>query len=286
MADKTVADVAEEVFRRYARHWKPGTRTVNRSYLRRQILPALGSRPVADVDRAEVRRWHASLHATPAAANRALPILSTILRHAEICGYRPEGGNPCAGVRHHRQRRRERFLTRDEYRRLGAALAALAAARPIAAAAVRLLALTGCRQREIRTLRWSEYRAGNLFLSDSKTGPRTVWLSSAARAVIDARPREGEWILPGPRGGGRPLSADTLYAAWARVTAAAELPGLRLHDLRHSFASYALGRGETVITIGRLLGHARAETTLRYVHFGGDLAKSAAAQVGAALEAG
>ena len=135
---------------------------MNRSYLRCQILPTLGGRPVADVDRAEVRRWHAALHATPAAANRALPILSGIMRAAEVDGLRPAGSNPCVGVRHHRQRRRERFLTAAEYRRLGAALGALEAARPIAAAAVRLLALTGCRQREIRTLRWSEYRAGNL----------------------------------------------------------------------------------------------------------------------------
>ena len=158
----TVGEFAAEHFRRYARHWKPGTRTVNRSYLRCQILPTLGGRPVADVDRAEVRRWHAALHATPAAANRALPILSGIMRAAEVDGLRPAGSNPCVGVRHHRQRRRERFLTAAEYRRLGAALGALEAARPIAAAAVRLLALTGCRQREIRTLRWSEYRAGNL----------------------------------------------------------------------------------------------------------------------------
>ena len=282
----TVAAVAEEVFARHARHWKPGTMAVNRSYLRRQILPTLGDRPVADVDRAEVRRWHAGLHATPAAANRALPILSTILRQAEIYGYRPEGSNPCSGVRHHRQRRRHRFLSADEYRRLGAALAAHDARRPIPVAAVRLLALTGCRQREIRRLRWSEYRAGNLFLSDSKTGPRTVWLSSAARAVIDARPRGGDWILPGVRTGARPLSTDVLYDAWARLLDAADLPGLRLHDLRHSFASYALRSGETVLTIGRLLGHRRPETTLKYVHFADSLARAAVEQVGAALEAG
>ena len=274
---------AEDVFRRYSRRWKPRTLVVNRSYLRSRIMPWFRGRPVAGITRADVLRWFASLHATPAAANRSLPILSVILRQAEIHGHRPEDSNPCCRVRHYRDRRRSRILDEAEYRRLGAALAA---ARPPAAAdAIRLLALTGCRQSEIRTLRWRDYRERRLFLSDSKTGPRTVWLSAAACAVIDARPRGGPWILPGVRSPDRPLSMDVLYGAWSRACRAADLPGVRLHDLRHSFASFALGRGETVPMIGRLLGHARAETTLRYVHFADDRAREAAEAVGAVLEA-
>ena len=116
--------VAEEVFRRYGRAWKPRTATVNRAYLRNQILPWFRGRPIGGITRREVQRWFAALHATPAAANRSLPILSVILRQAEIYGHRPDDSNPCTGLRRYRERGRERFLTGDELRRLGAALAA------------------------------------------------------------------------------------------------------------------------------------------------------------------
>ncbi len=131
--------VAEEVFRRYGRHWKPRTLAVNRSYLRNRILPWFGDRPVAAINRSDVQRWFAGLHATPSAADRSLPVLSTIMRQAEVYGYRPDDSNPCTGLRRYRRRGRERFLTVDETRRLGEALAAREAAAPLPAAAVRLL---------------------------------------------------------------------------------------------------------------------------------------------------
>ena len=274
--------VADAVFRGYGRHWKPRTLAVNRAYLRNQILPWFRERPVADVTRGEVRRWFASLHATPAAANRSLPVLSVILRQAELHGHRPEGSNPCTGLRRFRQPGRERFLTADEIRRLGAELAARETAALLPAAAIRLLLLTGCRQSEVRTLRWRDYRAGHLFLPDSKTGPRTVWLSSAGRRVLDRLPRTSRWVFPAP-GGADPLSTETLYGCWRPLRAAAGLPGLRLHDLRHTYASFALGRGETVLTIGRLLGHRDPATTLRYTHFADAAARAAVEDVGAAL---
>lgn len=273
--------VAEEVFRRYGRHWKPSTLTANRSYLRNQILPWFGGRPVTAITRAEVQRWFAGLHGTPAAANRSLPLLSVILRQAEIYGHRTDGGNPCSGVRPYPRRARERFLTADEFRRLGSALAGREPGVP-AAAVVRLLVLTGCRQSEIRRLEWQDYRAGHLYLRDSKTGPRTVWLSSAARLVLDALPRTSRWVFPAAAGGG-PMSTETLYGFWRRLRVAAALPGLRLHDLRHSFASFALRRGETAPTIGRLLGHRDPATTLKYIHVADGTVREAAEAVGLAL---
>ena len=131
--------VAEEVFRRYGRTWKPRTFAVNQVYLRKQIMPSFRGRPIADITRRDVQRWFAALHATPAAANRSLPILSLILRQAEIYGYRSEDSNPCAGLRRYRRRSRERFLTVDETRRLGAALAAQEPVTPLPAAVIRLL---------------------------------------------------------------------------------------------------------------------------------------------------
>ena len=110
--------VAEEVFRNYARHWKPQTLKVNRAYLRNQILPWFAGRPIADITGADVQRWFASLHATPASADRSAPILSVILRQAEVYGYRREGTNPCVGIRRYRRKGRERFLSGEELRRL------------------------------------------------------------------------------------------------------------------------------------------------------------------------
>ncbi len=275
--------VAKQVFRRYGHRWKPGTVAVNRSYLRNQILPWFKGRPIADVTTAEVRRWFASLHATPAAANRSLPILSLILRQSEIYGYRAEDSNPCRGLRRYRRRGRERFLTGREIRRLGAVLAAKEGTAPNPVAVIRLLLLTGCRQSEIRTLEWRDYREGHLFLSDSKTGPRTVWLSSVTRKVLDGLPRSARWVFPAPRRCG-PMTADSLYGIWRSLREAARVPEVRLHDLRHSYASFALRRGEAVPTIGRLLGHRDPATTLKYIHFADAMAREAVETVGDALD--
>ncbi len=272
--------VAEEVFRRYGRHWKPGTLTVNRCYLRNQILPWFRDRPIAEIHRGEVRRWFATQHRTPAAADRALPVLSVILRQAEIYGYRPEGTNPCLGIRRYRRPGRERFLTAEETRRLGAALHRAEAAMPAAAAIVWLLLLTGCRQSEIRTLRWHDYREGHLFLDDSKTGPRTVWLSPPARRVLDRLPRDDRWVFPAAHG---PMPAETLSRRWRWLRRAADLPGVRLHDLRHTYASFAVRSGETILTVGRLLGHRDPATTLKYVHFADHAAQQAVEAVSPVL---
>ena len=275
--------VAEEAFLRYGRNWKPGTVAVNRAYLRNQIMPSFRERPVADITHREVRRWFAALHATPAAANRSLPILSLILRHAETHGYRPEDTNPCGGLRRYRQRGRERFLTVSETRCLGAALAAQEPVTLLPAAVIRLLLLTGCRQGEVRTLQWQDYREGHLFLRDSKTGPRTVWLSSASRSVLDRLPRTDRWLFPASKGTG-PMGVETLYGCWRTLRIAANLPDVRLHDLRHSYASFALQHGESVLTIGRLLGHRDPTTTLKYTHFADAMVREAAEAVGAALK--
>ncbi|MDE0409440.1 MAG: integrase arm-type DNA-binding domain-containing protein, partial [Alphaproteobacteria bacterium] len=153
--------VAETAFRRHERVWKPGTLAVNSCYLRNQLLPHFAGRPVADIDRQEVRNWFARLRATPVAADRSMPILSVIMREAERMGLRPEGSNPCRGIKRYRRKGRERFLSDDEIRRLSTRLAAHSDKRPMEVAVVRLLLLTGCRKSEIRTLQWSDYRDGN-----------------------------------------------------------------------------------------------------------------------------
>lgn len=257
--------VAEEVFRRYRRHWKPSTLAVNLSYYRNQILPWFGGKHIAEITRRDVRQWFASLAATPVAADRSAPVLSVILKQAETYGYRPEDSNPCTGIKRYRRRGRERFLSADEMRRLSGVLNRYRDRRPLETAIVRLLLLTGCRKSEILTLRWSDYREGKLFLADSKTGPRTVWLSSAARQVLEDLPRTGPWVIPAT-GGPHHMSKAALHYFWHKVRAEAGIDDVRCHDLRHNFASVALAYGETIPTIGRLLGHNDPATTLKYTH--------------------
>ena len=275
--------VAEEVFRRYARNWKPSTLKVNRGYYRKQILPWFKGRPVADIAATDVKCWFASLRETPVAADRSAPVLSIIMRQAEVYGYRPEGTNPCAGIRRYRRRGRERFLSAVEIHRLGEVLARHEAAHPQAVAIIRLLLLTGCRRSEVVTLKWCYYREGKLFLPDGKSGPRTVWLSSAARAILDGLPHKAVWVFPSPQRDSC-LSGVTVTRVWHSIRAEADLRDVRLHDCRHTYASMALAQGETVLTIGRLLGHRDPATTLKYIHLSDATVREAADAVGAILE--
>ena len=282
--EETLFDaVADTVFQHYERVWKARTLYVNRSYLRNQILPRFAGRPIADIDRQEVRNWFASLRATPVAADRSMPVLSVVMREAEAMGLRPEGSNPCRGIRRYRRKGRERFLTDEELLRLSATLSAHGDRWPHQAAVIRLLLLTGCRKGEILTLRWSDYREGHLFLRDSKTGPRTVWLSEPARKVLDAMERTSHWVFPASKGN-RPRGNDWLNDFWFRVRAEVGLRDVRLHDLRHTYASLALRQGETVLAIGRLLGHKNPETTLKYTHPADAMVMEAVETVGSVLE--
>ena len=281
--DETVFEaVAAAAFERHARLWKPGTLSVNGYYLRNQLLPHFAGRQIAEIDRQEVRRWFAALRATPVAADRSMPVLSVIMREAETMGLRPEGSNPCRGIKRYRRKGRERFLSDEEIRRLSVQLRAHEARRSQQVAAIRLLLLTGCRKSEIVTLQWPDYREGHLFLRDSKTGPRTVWLSEPARDILDALVRKNRWVFPAGRRD-RPRSACWLNLFWNRVRAEAELDDLRLHDLRHTHASLALRRGENILAIGRLLGHRRPETTLKYTHAADAMVRNAADMIGDAL---
>ena len=277
--------VAEAVFQRYVRVWKAGTLKVNRSYYRCQLLPWFAGRQIADIGQQDVQRWFASLRATPVAADRSMPILSVILREAELLGYRPEGSNPCRGIRRYRRKGRDRYLSDDEIGRLAATLSAHAGQWPLEVAAIRLLMLTGCRKSEVVTLRWSDYRAGHWFLRDSKTGPRTVWLSRATRKVLENIDRTGAWIFPAA-GANRPQGRHWLEKFWHRIRTEAGLSDARLHDVRHSYATFAMSRGESVLAIGRLLGHANPETTLKYTHLADAMVREAAEIVGSALGEG
>ena len=283
-AEPTLAAIAERYLREHvAVRCKPSTAAQYRLAIEKHILPALGGLPVSSVEPGHVADLQYRLGDRPAAANLAVATLSRMIEQAADWGAAPEGGNPCRFARKYRTRRRERFLTKAEYRRLRRALDSLESEKRIsahAAAAIRLLVLTGCRRNEILTLRWEDVHpeTGELRLRDSKTGPRTVPLSPAAAGVLAALPRvQGNpWVIPGGKPGGH-LSG--IFQQWRRVRARAGLKDVRIHDLRHSFASRALALGENLPMIARLLGHARVQTTARYAHLTRDSVREAAAKV-------
>ena len=286
----TVADLAERYLREHvAVHCKPLTLSKYRYVLARNVLPTLGRVPVAQLARRHVADLHYRLRATPVSANDAVGALSRMLNRAEAWGLVPPGRNPCRGVRRYRTRRLERFLTEHEFRRLGATLDALEAEGALpasAAAALRLLMLTGCRRGEITGLRWADVRLdrGEIELPETKTGPRTVSLSPAAVRVLANLPRPpgNPWVIAGAKPGAR-LPHITYY--WHRVRRRAGLEDVRLHDLRHSFASRALALGEPLPMIAKLLGHTKIQTTARYAHLARDSVRESAARVAASIAA-
>ena len=286
----TVAELAERYLDEHvAVRCKPRTVESCRQVVRKHILPALGRRPALAVSHREVVELHHGLSDRPAAANRAVATLSRIWNAAEDRGLVPEGSNPCHLVERNRERRRERFLTDAEFRRLGRVLDEAEACGGIpvhAAAAIRLLLLTGCRKGEILNLRWDEVDldARELRLPDSKTGPKTVVLSPEAASVLSGIPRvEGSpHVIPG-KVPGKPLS--DLTRPWGVVRARAGLEDVRVHDLRHSYASRALALGESLPMIGRLLGHANVETTARYAHLSQDSVRDSAVRVSDSIAA-
>ena len=268
---------------------KPKTAKTARTVVNRHIVPALGRLPLAAVDRSHVTDLHHGLSKTPAMANMAVATLSHMYTLADGWGMAPEGTNPCRSVVKYPERRRERFLTDAEFDRLGRVLdeaEACGGASPGAIAAIRLLMLTGCRKNEILALRWEDVDldAGELTLADAKTGPRTVPLSSSAGKLLAglARKSGNPWVIPGHKPGTHMCDID---GAWQTVRARAGLDELRIHDIRHSYASRALALGESLPMIGKLLGHRQIETTARYAHLTRDSVRASAARIADSIAA-
>ena len=289
-AGATVAEVAERYMREHvAVRCKPTTVRHCRHTLDRHLLPALGSLPLGEIGREKVAALQYSLHETPVMANKVVDMLSRLFNMAEAWGIAPEGGNPCRFVRKYKERSCERFLSEEEFRRLGRVLDEVEAEGKVcshAVAAFRLLMLTGCRRNEILTLRWEDVdlEAGELRLRDAKTGARSVALSPAARRVLADLPRlsDNPWVIAGAKPGAR---LSNLNNAWVVIRARARLDDVRIHDLRHSFASRALALGESLPMIGKLLGHRKVQTTARYAHLARDSVKASAARIAESLRA-
>ncbi|MDE0453707.1 MAG: tyrosine-type recombinase/integrase [Gammaproteobacteria bacterium] len=270
------ADFAEEFMRRRAHRWKLSTRQSNRHLLERYLVPFFGAMHVARIGRADVRRWFDSLSGSPGSANRTLPVLSVMLRQAELWGFRPQGSNPCRNMRRYKTTPRERFLSLDELKRLGFVLDH--AEDTQAAAAIRMLLFTGARSSEITGLKWEWIRGTRAVLPDSKTGPKAIQLPPPARAVLNGLPRKSEYVFPNPTDD---APMKNLGKRWRKLRDLAGLDDVRIHDCRHTFASHAVMSGLDLYTVGRLLGHADVASTERYAHLADEHVRSAAGRISA-----
>jgi integrase len=307
----TVAELADRFVAEHIEpKRKPGTTVFYRDILNRIVKPELGTAKADKVTRAAMAKVHGKLRATPFQANRTLAVVGSMYAFAARIGAVPEGTNPARKIDKFAEHRRERFLTGADLERLGKAIreaetkgvpweidAAKPKAKhlpkaknrftkigPFAAAAIRLLLFTGCRLREILHLRWEnvDLERGLLFLPDSKSGRKTVILNAPAMAVLTDLKRIGSYAVPGddpekPR-------AD-LKRPWEAVARCAGLDGVRLHDLRHTYASFGAGGGLGLPIIGKLLGHTQASTTQRYAHLDNDPLRRAAESIGGRIKA-
>ena len=253
--------------------------------LEKQFLPAFGARRLDCIRRLDVERWFDAYSKTaPGGANLALQLLRQILNAAVTAGFIP--ASPAEGIGYNPRPKFTRFLSTKEIDRLHRALDWMVDQRPSRrrqADIIRLLLLTGCRKGEIVTLRWSEVDGDALRLADTKTGPRTVWLSDAARAILDRQPRAGSrYVFPSPKDPARPCTRDV--SLWFRARKEAGIDDVRLHDLRHTVASQAVARGIALPTVARMLGHADPTMTLRYAHIGDRDVEAAAERIGRAIQ--
>jgi integrase len=270
----TMNDAYEEWL---VRHVEPKRKSATKLEYRRiyatSAAAALGKRMLADITRADVTALHRKLGDSRYTANRLVAVLRSFFNYCERQGMRPENSNPARLIERYRETSRERFLTADELARLGAALKESETLEwPWAIAAIRLLLFTGARRGEVLGLRWDEIElgAGVARLPDSKTGAKTMYLSGPARDVLAGIPRQSgnPFVICGrPAAGVAESPLVGLPKIWDRVRKRAGLNDLRLHDLRHAFASSAAMGGESLLTVGKMLGHSQPSVTAKYAHY-------------------
>ena len=277
----TVAEVTDRFLNEYVpSHCKPSTAREYRRSVELFIDPTLGRTPLRDVTRIDVAKLHHDLRTRPYQANRTLGVLSKVFNLAEVWGFRPDGTNPCRHVKKYYEQKRERFLSDEEFERLGKALRDVQShglETQSVITALRLLILTGCRLSEILMLEWDhvDLDTCEIRLPDSKSGAKIVHLGKAAVDILRGTSRIGgnPYVVVGKKPN---THLTDLQHPWQRIRKRAGLDDVRIHDLRHSYASSALRDGESLTMIGKLLGHTQIQTTARYAHLAADPVKQAA----------
>lgn len=267
-----------------ATHLKPSTRIRYEGIIKNHIVPQLGRLKTTEVTRAHISKLHFAMHAIPSNANQTLSVLSKMFGLAEAWGIRPENTNPCRHIKKYKENKRERFLTPTELRRLGDTLRMMEEAKllsPYAIAAFRLLVLTGARLGEIQYCKWEYVNLdrGIIRLPDSKTGAKIIHLGRTAIQLLQqlSRKEENPYLICSEHKPDEPIFY--LQSAWRKICKHADLKDVRIHDLRHTFASNAVTIGMSLPMIGRLLGHTQTQTTSRYAHLAVDPVLEAATKI-------
>jgi integrase len=295
-AEMTFDKVCDLYLREGCETKKASTIATDRGRIERHIKPLLGRKRIGEITRTDVekfmrdvangktatdektkKRGRAIVEGGKGAATRTVGLLGGIMSFAVSRQLRAD--NPVRGVKRYADKKGETFLSSSELGRVGSALAGAEAkgANPSAIAIIRLLAFTGARKSEIAGLKWSEVdiERGYLRLGDSKTGAKVIPIGAPAREVLagHAAAENTAYVFPAASGASHFQGVEKV---WRNVRAAAGFPNLRLHDLRHSFASVGLARGDALPVIGAILGHADVKTTSRYAHLADDPVKLAA----------
>ena len=262
---------------------KPGTQDNYRRVLKSYILPVLGTRKLIDIQHSDIVKLHLDLQHIPCQANRSVLVLSKLFNLCEQWGLREQGKNPCRYIQFYKENKRNRFLDKGELQRLWQALDAASnegIASLYAVNAYKLLILTGCRLSEIRTMKWSFIRGNHVEFPDTKTGYKRLPLNVEAVHILKQTPRlpDNEYVICGDKLG-RPII--NLQKSWRRIRAIANLDDVRIHDLRHTFASHAVMGGTPLALVSRLLGHSKISTTMRYAHLADEELAKASEGIGA-----
>jgi integrase len=281
----TVKSLGERFLDEYVPiHCKPSTQGEYKRCVKFFINPEIGTMRLVSVERTKIAKLHHQLRYIPYQANRVLGVLSVMFSQAENWNLRPIASNPCRGIKKYKETKRERYLNKEELRRLGQALRIEEEFAPSAVACMRLLLLTGCRLGEIQTLKWSflDLDAHLAFLPDSKSGKKTLYLGAAAVQLLSGltKIKDNPYVIPEDIEG---HYLSDMQKPWRRIRKAAGIPDVRLHDLRHTFASSGVGLGQGLPIIGRLLGHSQPQTTARYAHFAADPALASAHKISSNL---
>jgi len=270
-------------------HLKPETVKDYRRVFEQHIFPRFKHISVRNISKQDILRLHHDMRMTPYRANRTRAKMSKFFNWCEEYGYRKEFTNPTRFVKKYKERPRHRYLSTEEQERLGKALnqaEETQLASSYAVNAIRLLSLTGARLREITHLKWEyvNFERGTLELPDSKTGRKTIYLSAAAKDIIAQIPRQADnpYVICGIVQGGPLIN---LQKPWSRIRKIADLEDVRMHDLRHTFASVAAMGGMSLPMIGALLGHSQPQTTARYAHFAANPLLEAAEKIGQKISA-
>jgi integrase len=281
----TVANLAERYVSEHVRvHNKPSTILEMERLVRSEIIPAFGRMRLSDLTRPEIKKWHTARHRTPYNANRALAalrkMLSLAVKEWELCDE-----NPALGVKLFRETKREQFVTDDELRKIGKWLAESEREGTEFAGAIkltRLLAFTGMRLNEVRTLEWSsvDADAGLIRLSDGKTGARLVPIGMQARTLLSSASREGRFVVSDGEDDA-PLSVRKFRTFWSHLRKGTGLSEIRPHDLRHTVGTFAAQAGANAFLVRDLLGHKTLAMTGRYVERANEPVRAVADQVSA-----